>query len=60
MKILDLVCTKCSEVYEEWIKSEEDINTMTCPKCNASLKKIISNPKHYKHVSWSQWRVDHK
>ena len=58
MVLYDFECcnTKCPIKYFE--KSVEiDTKEIKCPECHEVAKRIISNPKHYKHLSWSKWKV---
>lgn len=63
MKILDLECTTCKYSNEVLLTKEEqervDNKEIICQYCSGPLSFPIMkwNPKHAKHVSWSQWSV---
>jgi len=60
MPLYNVKCIDCGEVFEESIKLEyfkDDKHLVECPKCKSSLTEVlISNPKHFKHLSWTTWR----
>lgn len=60
MPLYDFKCCKCDNEFEENVKLESiDKNVkVKCPKCSGSSKRLITNPKHYKHLSWSSWNIN--
>lgn len=55
-------CKKCEEIFEEIVSLkdiEETEGKIDCPLCKKKLsaERQIVNPKHFKHISWSTWRV---
>ncbi len=42
MPIYEYECSSCGYVFEEWQKGFEE-RTISCPKCNSSAKRLISN-----------------
>lgn len=61
MPLYDFQCNACNHEFEENVKLdeyEEDKYCVSCPECGAcGPERKIVNPKHYKHLSWSTWRV---
>ena len=58
MPIYQFKCTKCNYEFEDSVLVK-DLKTVQCPECQELVEVVIVNPKHYKHISWSKWRVDH-
>lgn len=59
LMMLDFQCTECGLVFESLIDLDKDGDPL-CPHCQFKGKRVIGNPRHHKHVSHSQWRVDHQ
>jgi len=58
--LYDFKCTdkECGEKFEKSIKLEDVEDTVVlCPKCHEKAERLITNPKHYKHLSWASWKV---
>ena len=58
MALYQFQCTKCNHEFEDSVPVN-DIKTVKCPECKEPAEVVIVNPRHYKHLSWSTWRVDH-
>lgn len=45
MPIYEYTCSKCQNVFEEWVKSASapETDSCPCPKCGADSFRIISN-----------------
>ena len=61
MAMYEYECKKCGTVQTKW-HSMNDNNQEPCEKedCKAppdELQRLLSRPAHYKHISWSKWRV---
>jgi len=58
MVLYDFECSNKECTIQRFEKSVE-VNTkeVKCPQCGELAKRIISNPKHYKHLSWSKWSI---
>lgn len=52
MKLFDFECSKCGMIFECLINLNKDSDPK-CPNCKTKSKRIIGNPKHHKHSSWS-------
>jgi predicted nucleic acid-binding Zn ribbon protein len=53
----DFQCEECGVIIEFTLDLDKDEKVGRCSKCGGELKEIIGNPRHFRHVSWSQWRV---
>jgi putative FmdB family regulatory protein len=64
MPLYDFKCEECEHEFEEQVKLEKleaEPDHVECPSCGeAGCKRMITNPRHYSHVSWSKWRAGHK
>jgi putative FmdB family regulatory protein len=43
MPIYEYNCSKCENVFEEWLKFSEERESMPCPRCGGEARRIISN-----------------
>lgn len=60
MPLYDFKCTNCDHVFEEHLsleEADESNGTVECPECHLPAIRTITNPRHYKHLSWSKWRA---
>lgn len=55
MPLYDFKCTKCDKEFDQQVKLDE-ADKVKC-SCGGKAKRLISNPSHYKHLSWSKWRM---
>lgn len=59
MPLYELKCIECDHEFEEEHKLA-DVDNAKCPKCGGKTKiEIRNNPGHYRHLSWSSWRIGH-
>lgn len=61
-KFYDFQCTVCGYQFEHLLdrkEIKEGLIETPCEKCKGVAKTVISNPRHYKHASWSTWRMHH-
>lgn len=59
MPLYDFRCKKCHHNFEDSVLlSELDKKIILCPKCSHDkTERLITNPTHYKHLSWAKWKV---
>jgi putative FmdB family regulatory protein len=61
MPLYDFKCTNkdCEYEFEEQVKLADidDCGCVDCPECHMPAIRKITNPRHYKHVSWSAWKA---
>jgi len=61
MPLYDFQCTNqdCGHEFEELVKLDDidDSGCVNCPECHMPAIRKISNPGHYKHRTWSEWRM---
>ena len=62
MPMYDFKCTnkECEREFEENIKLadiEESCGCVDCPDCHMPAVRKITNPTHFKHLSWSSWNA---
>lgn len=52
-------CRNCNIEFEEQMSLSEfeKERATTCVDCDGKAEVVISNPGHYKHLSWQKWRV---
>jgi putative FmdB family regulatory protein len=43
MPIYEYACTKCENIFEEWLKFSEERESAACPRCGGEARRIISN-----------------
>ncbi|MBP9021341.1 MAG: zinc ribbon domain-containing protein [Syntrophobacterales bacterium] len=53
MPLYDYECRKCSHVFEVYLKTSEEDETLTCPECQAEKpKRLVSG---FRTNAWSQF-----
>jgi putative FmdB family regulatory protein len=53
MPLYDYECRKCSHVFEVFLKTSEEDETLTCPECQAEKpKRLVSG---FRTNAWSQF-----
>jgi len=58
--LYDFKCTSCNHVFEvtqTLAEHDDGSGTVDCPECHMPAISTISNPRHYRHLSWSSWNV---
>jgi len=58
--LYDFECTNCHHQFEAQVKLqdlEESDGCVDCPQCHHPAIRKITNPRHYKHISWASWRL---
>jgi putative FmdB family regulatory protein len=61
MPLYELKCLNkdCEYEFVEQHKLAE-VEEAECPECGSQAKiEMRTNPLHYRHVSWSTWRMGH-
>lgn len=61
MPVYEMKCQnpECGLEFEEFYKLDEKASAV-CPICGSHAEvEFRSNPGHFRHVSWSKWRIGH-
>lgn len=59
LRMNDFLCVECETKFEQLLDLDDGTDQPVCPNCgNENVEKVISNPGHWRHVTWSQWRVN--
>lgn len=43
MPIYEYACPRCHKTFEEWLRSDDDIESQPCPDCGEPSPRIMSN-----------------
>jgi putative FmdB family regulatory protein len=57
MPLYDFQCQECELVFEDQLPLEELDKEIWCPECEGETERLLVNPRHYKHLSWSTWNI---
>ncbi|MBW2624152.1 MAG: zinc ribbon domain-containing protein [Deltaproteobacteria bacterium] len=59
MPIYEFRCLECDDIFEILFMTEDDKNTMACPKCTGeNIERVLSTTNHTIKGSSSQPHID--